>query len=33
VHSRLRGKAMDTPRSLGGDAVDNYRGRGKVQKE
>ena len=33
VQSRLRGKVMDTPRSLGRDAVDNYRGRGKVQQE
>ena len=30
VPSRLRGKVMDTPGSLSGDAVDNYRGRGKV---
>jgi len=33
VHSRLRGKVMDTPRSLGNDAVDNYRGRAEVQQE
>src|SRR6059036_1423067 len=33
VHSRLRGKVMHTPRSLGGDAVDHDRGRTKVQKE
>ena len=33
VHSGLRGKVMDTPRSLGGDAVDHDRGRTKVQQE
>ena len=33
VHSRLRGKVMDTPRSLRSDAIDNYRGRAKVQQE
>src|SRR6266446_1223013 len=30
VHSRLRGKVIDTPGSLGGDAVDDDRGRAKV---
>src|SRR5438105_12364952 len=33
VHSRLRGKVMDSPGSLGRDAVDNYCGRAKVQQE
>ena len=33
VHSGLRGKVMDTPGSLGSNAVDNYRGRAKVQQE